>query len=341
MRVALLAPVATAVPPPGYGGTERVVAHLAAGLLRSGHEVALFASGDSQVAVPLRSHFAQSLGDMDKEAYREAEIRHVLWAYGQAKGFDLVHDHTKAWGTLAAAVAGVPVLTTVHNDFTAERRAQYGRHPQHPLVALSRSHRSRMPDLNWLGVVHNAVQTEGVPVVTRKGPYLLFLGRICREKGTHTAIHVARALDWPLVIAGNVSDQAYFEREVRPRLGRSIRYVGEVTGDKKQTLLARARALIFPVAWPEPFGLVPIEANAVGTPVVATRAGAMPELIEAGTNGYLADTLSGLVAATEMAVSLSPFACRAHVDRHFGIDRMVERYVGIYRELLGGGSRAA
>lgn len=341
MRVALVAPVALPIPPRGYGGTERVVALLASGLQRRGHQVTLFASGDSRCPVPVESFFARALSELPAEAYREQELRHVLHAYRQSGGFEVFHDHTKSWGTLAAALARVPVLTTVHNDLTPERRALYGRHRRHPFVALSRAQQSRMPGLNWMGVVHNAVPVNPSPVVSPKGDYLLFLGRICWEKGTHTAVRVAQELDMPLVIAGNVRDARYFRDWVQPHVGRRIRYVGEVQGEAKDRWLAGARALLFPVDWPEPFGLVPLEANAQGTPVVATRQGALPEVITEGVNGYLADSLADLVNATEKALRLSPGACQSHVASYFSADRMVDGYLAMYRRLVEGDDHAA
>jgi glycosyltransferase involved in cell wall biosynthesis len=345
MRIALLAPVALPVPPAGYGGTELVVSLLADGLVARGHDVTLFASGDSCTSARLRACYPrhlEALGVTDRLAYRPYEVSHVAWAFAQSGEFDLIHDHTKDLGTLFSRFCPTPVVTTIHNDFTPERRSAYGAFPEHPYVAISHAHAARMPELNYAGVVYNGLDLADTAFRADKDDYLLFLGRLDEVKGAHTAARVAQALDMPLVMAGRVApkDHAFYTREVEPYLdGVKRRYVGEVTGRPKWDLYAGARALLFPIAWAEPFGLVMIEAMAAGTPVVATRMGSVGEVVEDGVTGCLVEPpgdLESFVAATRAALTLSPAACRTRVERHFSAEKMVDDYVRVYERVLAG-----
>lgn len=342
MRIALLAPVALSVPPRGYGGTELVVHHLAEGLVARGHQVTLFASGDSETSAELRALFPRALtplGFDTRERYQPFERAHGTWAFAQAGAFELIHDHTKALGVTLAPFVRKPVVTTIHNDFTPERRELYTRHRAHAYVAISRAHAERCRELNYLGVVYNGLDVAEAPFRARKEAFLLFLGRLCEAKGTHTAIALARAMELPLVLAGKVDpmDREYFEARVRPHLdGERIRYVGEVYGSAKWDLLSRARCLLFPIQWPEPFGLVMIEAMACGTPVVASRWGSVSEVVGHGVSGWIADDFEGLIEGIRRAPHLSPERCRRWVERRFGTDAMVEGYLRVYERLLSG-----
>lgn len=350
MRIALLAPVALPVPPAGYGGTELVVSLLAEGLVRRGHEVTLFASGDSHTTANLRYRYPrhlEALGVTDKLSYRPHEASHVAWAFEQAAEFDLIHDHTKDLGTIHSRFCRTPVVTTIHNDFTEERKRVYGAYPDHRYVAISHAHAARMPQLNFQGVVYNGLDLSQPIFQTQKEDYLLFLGRLDQDKGAHTAVAIAQALDLPLVMAGRIapSERAWYERHVAPHLdGVKRRYVGEVTGVPKWELYAGARALLFPIQWAEPFGLVMIEAMAAGTPVVGTRKGSVPEVVEDGVTGALVDDpgdLDALVQATKAALDLDPRACRARVERLFSADKMVDDYLAVYERVLAGAPRSA
>jgi glycosyltransferase involved in cell wall biosynthesis len=340
-----LAPIALPVPPQGYGGTELVVAMLADGLVERGHQVVLFASGDSHTQAELRSRFPvalETVGVTDRRTYQSYEAAHVAWAFSQAGEFDLVHDHTKVLGTIYSRFAGVPCVTTIHNDFTQERREVYGAYPHHPYVAISHAHASRMPELNYQGVVYNGLDLSQTIFREDKEDYLLFLGRLDADKGAHTAARIAAELDMPLVMAGRLAekDQGFYEQEIAPYLdGRKRRYVGEVTGRPKWELYAGARALLFPIQWAEPFGLVMIEAMAAGTPVVATRYGSVPEVVAERLTGEIVDSeadLDGLVAATRAAFELSPRECRARVERCFSKAAMVDDYLKVYERVLAG-----
>lgn len=343
MRIALLAPVALPVPPTGYGGTELVISLLAEGLVARGHQVTLFASGDSHTSATLRARYPrhlEALGACDRLSYRPYEVSHVAWAFEQAGEFDVIHDHTKDLGTLFSRFCETPVVTTIHNDFTPERRSVYGAFKAHPYVAISHAHASRMPELNYAGVVYNGLALRDTIFRAEKDDYLLFLGRLDEVKGAHTAARIAHALDLPLVMAGRVApkDREFYAREVAPYLdGVKRRYVGEVSGAPKWELYAGARALLFPIAWAEPFGLVMIEAMAAGTPVVATRMGSVGEVVEDGVTGALVappGDMEAFVAATRRAMALSPADCRARVERLFSADTMVDDYVRVYERVL-------
>ena len=338
MRIALLAPVALTIPPVGYGGTEHVVAALADGLVGRGHDVTLFAAGDARTAATLRSRYPRALeaaGVTDLRRYQDYEHAHVAWALSQASAFEVVHDHTKAWGVCQASLTRTPVVTTVHNDFTRSRRALYGTYPDHAYVAISQAHRARMPELNFLDVVYNGLDLGPTQFRARKDDYWLFIGRLDDQKGAHLAARLAHALDLPLVMAGRIDhERAFYEREVAPWLdGVRRRYVGEVSGAAKWALYAGARALLFPIQWEEPFGLVMIEAMACGTPVVATRRGSVPEIVVAGETGAIAPADAGLEAlatAVREAAEIDPAACRARVERLFSAEAMVKAYERVY-----------
>jgi glycosyltransferase involved in cell wall biosynthesis len=343
MKVALIAPIALPVPPAGYGGTELVVHNLAEGLVALGHDVTLFASGDSGSSAHLAALYPRALGGhLSRVTYQSYEVAHVTAAMGRAREFDIIHDHTKAQGVLAARFCPRPVVTTVHNDFTPERRLVYGANPDHAYVAISEAQAQRMPELNFVGVVYNGLDLTPTYLRESKDDYLLFLGRFDEMKGAHTAARVALALDFPLVMAGRITDadRPYFEAEVAPHLdGVKRRYVGEVTGKPKWDLYAGARALLFPIQWDEPFGLVMIEAMACGTPVVATGRGSVGEVIEPGVSGVIVKPDDGLpqwADATKLALTLAPDDCRRHVQRRFTAKRMAEDYLTVYEQVLAG-----
>jgi glycosyltransferase involved in cell wall biosynthesis len=333
MRIGLIAPVALQVPPVGYGGTERVVAELADGLVARGHAVTLFASGDSRTQARLHAIYPRALTSLTTKAqYQPYEIAHVQAAMRLARQFDVFHDHTKTSGVLAARFCPTPVITTVHNDFTSERRTVYGAYPGHRYVAISQAHARRMPQLNFVGTVYNGLDLAETVFRAAKEDYLLFLGRLDAAKGADVAARLAAELDLPLVMAGRM-EPGFFEERVAPYLdGKRRRYVGEVSGRPKWELYAGARALLFPIQWEEPFGLVMIEALACGTPVLATRRGSVPEILVDGECGVIvpADDFGALAEGVAAAMALDPHACRRRVEARFSAQRMVAAYEAIY-----------
>jgi glycosyltransferase involved in cell wall biosynthesis len=341
LRIAILAPTWFAVPPTGYGGIELVVSLLADGLVDAGHEVTLFASGDSLTKANLSYIFEQAPSELIGRSL--PEIRHALACYERADEFDVINDHS---GIPAAALGGLsqtPVLHTVHGPLdTHETQHAYGSiaevAPSVGLISISENQRRPMPDLPWAATIPNAIDLSIYPSKPHKGDYLLFLGRFSPDKGAHRAVAVAMELGLPLKMAGKnrePKERQYFAELVEPHLGHGgIEYLGEVTHGEKVELLQDARATLFPIEWEEPFGLVMVESMACGTPVIATRHGAVPEVIEQGVSGIIVDNYREMAAALEQADELDPNECRRYVEERFAPERMVGDYAGAYTAAL-------
>jgi glycosyltransferase involved in cell wall biosynthesis len=341
MRIAMLAPAWFAVPPTRYGGIEWVVSILADGLVERGHEVTLFAAGESQT----KAHLVTSYDEAP--SYRIGmslpDLHHALTCLERGEEFDLVHDHS---GPLAAALGGairVPFCHTVHGPLTGEPGAVYSQIgavcPSVRLISLSQNQRSPLPGLNWLATVHNAIDLDSYPFDAGDDGYLLFLGRMSPDKGAHNAVRIAQAAGLPLRLAGKMHDaeeRDHFDHHVRPHLGGDIEYLGEVTHDEKVALLQRARLTLFPIQWPEPFGLVMVESMACGTPVLATRQGAVPEVVWDGVSGAVEDTVDGLIERLPETAALDRERVRADAESRFSASRMVEEYERAYQRLVHG-----
>jgi glycosyltransferase involved in cell wall biosynthesis len=339
MRIAILSPVWFPVPPTGYGGIEWVVSLLADGLVEAGHDVTLFASGESQTKARLSSVYREApshrIGNSLPELY------HALGCLGRADEFDVVNDHS---GPLAAAVGAAvsrPVVHTVHGPLDGEAGRVYEQlahvAPRVGLISLSLNQRRPLPDLPWIANCPNAIELGAYPVHERRGDYLLYLGRMSADKGAHRAIEVALEAGLPLKLAGKMREPAekeYFERHVEPHLGEGIEYLGETTHERKTSLLQNARATLFPIDWEEPFGLVMIESMACGTPVIATRRGAVPEVIEHGRGGIIVDSFEEMADAIAEADRLDPLECRRSVEERFSAARMVRDYETAYAAAL-------
>jgi glycosyltransferase involved in cell wall biosynthesis len=341
VRIAILSPVWFPVPPVGYGGIEWVVSLLADGLAEAGHEVTLFASGDSESKAELVSVFPTAPSEqIGKTA---TELRHALSCLERAGDFDIVNDHS---GPLAAAIGGAggtPLVHTVHGPLTGadgDLYASLGRvHPDVGLISLSFNQRLPQPDLHWVANCHNALDLDAYPVHSSRGEYLLFLGRMSEDKGCHRAVEVAQQAGVPLKIAGKMREPAereYFEAYVAPHLGDGIEYLGETSHGKKVALLQNARATLFPIEWEEPFGLVMIESMACGTPVIATRWGAVPEVIEHGRSGVIVDDYREMADALPDADRIELMDCRRSVEERFSAERMVRDYEDAYKAVLAG-----
>ncbi|HZP31448.1 MAG TPA: glycosyltransferase family 4 protein [Acidimicrobiia bacterium] len=336
MRLAIIAPPWVPVPPPAYGGTETVLDALARALVVSGHDVLLYATGDSTSPVPTR--WARPLAAGTVATGSATELHHVVNAYEAVIdwGAEIVHDHTLV-GPLYAPRFGVPVVTTNHGPFEGEL-FDYYRAIAHtvPVIALSRHHASTAGDIPVAAVINHGVDLAAFPFGRGDGGYALFLGRMSPDKGVHTAVSVARAAGVPLRIAAKMrepAEQRYFEERVRPLLGAGVEYVGEVGGTAKLELLARATCLLNPIEWNEPFGMVMIEALACGTPVVATPRGSAPEIVLHGATGYLAAGEASLVEAVGRAGELDRRRCRADVAERFSSRRMAADHVALYERV--------
>jgi glycosyltransferase involved in cell wall biosynthesis len=340
MRVAVLAPPWFAVPPSGYGGIEWIVWLLADGLTANGHDVTLFASGDSRTKAKLEAVFERAPSELIGRSLPELE--HVLSCYERAGEFDVINDHTSPLGAGLGGLVSTPVVHTVHGPLDAELGAVYeslGKvAPSVGLISISLNQRRPKPDLNWVANIPNALDLEHYPCKPHRGDYLLFLGRLNHEKGAHRAVAVAMELGLPLKLAGKMREQReqeYFAEFVEPHLGNGIEYLGEVNHGTKVELLQNARATLFPIEWEEPFGLVMIESMACGTPVIATRHGAVPEVIQDGRGGIIVDHWREIPEALERADAIEPIECRRFAEESFAPERMVADYERAYEAAIG------
>ena len=345
MRIGLLAPPWLPVPPPAYGGTEAVVDRLARGIQAAGHEVVLFTTGDATCPVDRRWAFEVAQAPRMGEAV--AELRHLVHAYEALASCDIVHDHTVIGPAYAERLPALPVVTTNHGPFDVELLDVY-RAVAHrvPIIAISHAQAAAAHGLPLAGVIHHGIDLERFPIGQGDGGYLLFLGRMTPDKGAEQAIAIARRAGLPLRLAAKVrepAEQRYFDERVRPLLGPGVEFVGEVGGEDKYELLAGAVALLNPIQWEEPFGLVMIEALACGTPVLATPRGAVPEIVDHGVTGFLGSE-DELVAAAARCGELDRAACRAAVAERFSTARMVEDHLDLFARILAArdaGRRAA
>jgi len=338
MKIAVLAPVWFAVPPTGYGGIEWVVSLLADGLADAGHDVTLFASGDSRTRAELAAVFHEAPSRQIGRTYWE--LQHALSCYARAAEFDVINDHTGMLGATLGATVPTPVAHTVHGPLDGEPGEIYEVisrvAPRVGLISISMNQRKPKSHLNWIANCHNALDFSVYPVKPHRGDYLLFLGRLSPDKGAHRAVAVAMETGLPLKIAGKLQEpkeREYFHELVEPHLVDGIEYLGEVTHGEKVELLQNARATLFPIEW-EPFGLVMIESMACGTPVIATRWGAVPEVIEDGHSGIIVDDYTQMAAALEQADELDPLELRRYVEKEFSPQRMVNDYVAAYEAAI-------
>lgn len=336
LKIGLLAPPWAAVPPPGYGGTESVVCQLAQGLTAAGHEVVLFATGDSTAPVPIV--YAMASANWDRIGHGEVELPHVMRGYEALAGCDIIHDHTLLGPAWALATGYDRVVTTSHGPFSGELRAIYRRYGKRlPVVAISHDQASHAPEIAVDRVIHHGVDPGEYPQGGGDGGYLLFLGRMTPDKGVREAVLAARAAGEPLIIAAKnrePAERAYFTEEIEPLLTDDVDVRGEVTGDAKLALLGAAKALLNPIQWAEPFGLVMIEAMACGTPVVACPNGAAPEIVDTGRTGFLCSDPADLVRAIHRVGELERAACRAAVSQRFSTARMIDDHVALYQEMV-------
>jgi glycosyltransferase involved in cell wall biosynthesis len=344
LRIGVVAPPYFDVPPAAYGGVEAVVADLIDALDQRGHDVTLFAAGQPGTKATFVSLWdgtvPERLGESYPEAMHAAASRRAVLDAVRGAGLDVVHEHTLT-GPLNAAVyaaAGVPTVHTVHGPVDDDLYPYYrALGSDVHLVAISNQQRQRAPDLNWISTVHNGLDVEAWPYRERKEEYALFLGRFHPQKAPHLALDAAHAAGMPLVLAGKCSEpieKQYYEREVTPRLTRSDHIFGVADALSKRELLAGARCLLFPVRWEEPFGMVMIEAMACGTPVVALRGGAVPEVVVDGVTGIICDEPADLARAMHDVSGMSPAACRAHVVANFGVENLARGYEDAYRAAM-------
>ena len=345
MRIAQIAPLYESVPPKLYGGTERVVACLSDALVQRGHEVVLFASGDSKTCakvVPCREMALR----LDKKLSWDipAHLAMLAEVRKRASDFDILHFHLDCFHLPLFQDMADRTLTTVHGrqDIDDLRRL-HQHYPDYPLVSISASQRRPLPHLRWVKTIHHGYpKTQYTFSPVAKGDYLAFLGRIAPEKGVDRAIEIARRTGLPLRIAAKVdpADRDYFEARILPLLDApGVQFVGEISEAEKSDFLGGALALLFPISWPEPFGLVMIEAMACGTPVIAFNQGAVPEVIRDGKTGFIVENVDEAVRAIPRLDIINREAVRSTFERHFSVDVMAANYEVVYANLIRNGHR--
>lgn len=339
MKIAQIAPLIERVPPRRYGGTERVVYYLTEALVDMGHDVTLFASGDSLTTA---RHIAVSDTSLrTAETRRDPNIWHLhqlLNVVEMASEFDIVHFHTDYFHFPVWRNVTTPQLTTLHGRLDIpDLSIIYNEFADMSVASISNSQRRPIPDANWAGTVYNGTPSDAYSFSPDGGDYFAFLGRFSPEKGPEDAIRIAKELDTPLKMAAKIDpvDQEYFDNSVKPLLDHPlIEFIGEVDEAGKNELLGSAKALLFPIAWPEPFGLVMTEAMACGTPVVAYRNGSVDEVMLDGVTGFVVDSLEEAVEAADEVSRLDRQACRDHFDEHFTVEQMADGYMSLYEKLV-------
>jgi glycosyltransferase involved in cell wall biosynthesis len=339
MRIAQIAPLAESVPPKLYGGTERVVSWLTEELVALGHDVTLFASGDSRTTGRLVSVIPRAIRLSKPRPDPFPAYAALLEVIAKsAHNFDVVHCHTEWLHLPLLSGLGVPCLTTFHNRLdTPDLPPVIARFPSAPLVSISDQHRLQLPAAKWLGTVYHGIPINVLRPSYDPGAYLAFVGRLTREKGPETAIRIAKAAGMPLRMAAKVprAESRYYKEHLQPLVdGDHIKLLGELNDEGKGDLLKGASALLFPIDWPEPFGLVMIEAMACGTPVIAFSRGSVPEVIDEGVTGFIVDNEEEAVAAVARVPELDRGLVRATFERRFSARRMAEDYLRFYQKLL-------
>jgi glycosyltransferase involved in cell wall biosynthesis len=341
MKIAQVAPLYESVPPKCYGGTELVVSYLTEGLLRRGHEVTLFASGDSISGARLYAGCERALRGQKVKDPLAYHVRMLGMVARRAEEFEIIHVHIDYIHYPVMRYLNIKSVTTLHGRLDIPDLVPLHREYQDMrTIAISKSQRSALPSANWVGTVHHGMPTDlfTPPDLNQEGKYLAFLGRISPEKGLDRAIEIARRVGMPLKIAAKIdaSDQEYFDSKIRHLLDDPlVEYIGEISQQQKPEFLGNAHALLFPIDWPEPFGLVLIESLACGTPVVAFEMGSVPEIIEDGVTGYLVQGIEEAVHAVHLIRLLDRRVCRHVFEKRFSVERMCLDYEAIYEKVAG------
>lgn len=345
LRIAQLAPLYERIPPKLYGGTERVVSYITEELVRRGHQVTLFASGDSETGALLVPGCPQSLrlaGKAELGGFLQLPMISDVYD-GAANRFDVIHSHIDYWSFPFARLTNVPTVATMHGRLDVEElHPVYARYRSMPLVSISDAQRTPLPLMNWVDTIYHGLPRDLLRFSPGPGKYLAFLGRISPEKRPDLAIEVARRVGIPLKLAAKVDavDRDYFQTVIKPLLSPpDIEYIGEIGEPEKSEFLGNALAFMFTIDWPEPFGLAMIEALACGTPVIARPCGSIPEVIRNGATGFIVKSVEEMVAAVRDIGKLAREECRREFENRFTVEIMVDRYEQIYRQLIDGGQR--
>ncbi len=341
MRIAQIAPLAESVPPALYGGTERVVSYLTEELVQLGHEVTLFASGDSRTRAKLISTVPRALRlDRNVQDFLPYSCMQVAQVLRNADDFDILHFHIDLIHYACASEIAAQFLTTLHGRLDLpDLQPFYRAFPQFPLVSISGAQRLPIPQANWLATIHHGLPKDLLQFSPEPADHFAFLGRLSPEKGPEKAIRIAEGLGIPLKIAAKLDrkDQDFFAAEVKPLLDNPlVEWIGEIAEHEKSAFLGSACAVLFPVDWPEPFGLVLIEAMACGTPVVAFRRGSVPEIVEHGVTGFLVDSVEQAIEAGRHVRELDRALIRRRFDERYTATRMANDYLAAYETVVRG-----
>lgn len=340
MRIAQVAPLWERVPPSTYGGIELVVGLLTDELVRRGHEVTLFASGDSITAAELVSVHPRALRlDSNVKEYGIYEMLQLAWVYEQAEEFDIIHSHVGYGALPYGNLVKTPTVHTLHGIFTSDNEKMFKYAKNKPYVSISHAQREPRLGLNYVATVYNGIDVSSYKFYPQpeEPPYLAFLGRMSPEKGPHLAIAIAKLAGWHLKMAGKVDivDVEYFEREIKPQIdGKQIEYLGEANHAQKNALMGGAVATLFPITWREPFGLVMVESMAAGTPVIAMNLGSTLEVIAQGKTGFLCNNVGECVNAISQVTELDRYGCREYVNKHFSVENMTDGYEAVYEKIV-------
>ncbi|MBK1987535.1 glycosyltransferase family 4 protein [Sphaerospermopsis aphanizomenoides BCCUSP55] len=340
MRIAQIAPLWERVPPPAYGGIELVVGLLTDELVKRGHEVTLFASGDSLTLANLISVHPRALRlDSTVKDYSIYELLNLALVYERCEEFDIIHSHTGHTPLAYTKLVKTPTVHTLHGIFTPDNEKIFKYAKKQPYISISDAQREPRLGLNYVATVYNGIDVSSYEFYPQpiNEPYLAFLGRMSPEKGAHLAIEIAKQSGWQLKMAGKVDvvDVEYFEKEIKPHIdGKQIQYLGEANHAEKNVLMGGAVATLFPITWREPFGLVMVESMASGTPVIAMRMGSTPEVIADGETGFLCNHTQEFIQAIDRVERLNRYACRRYVETHFSVQQMTDGYEAVYQQIL-------
>ncbi|MDX2214125.1 MAG: glycosyltransferase family 4 protein [Oculatellaceae cyanobacterium bins.114] len=340
MRIAQVSPLWERVPPPAYGGTELVVSLLTDELVRRGHDVTLFASGDSITLANLESAYPRALR-LDSTVKEPAiyEMLQLSEVYERADEFDIIHSHMGCAALPYTRLVKTPTVHTMHGIFTPDNEKMFLHARNQPYVSISDSQREPKLGLNYVATVYNGIDVDSYQFheTPQESPYLAFLGRISPEKGAHLAIEIAKRTGFQLKMAGKIDavDVDYYEEQIKPFIdGEQIQFLGEANHVQKNALMGGAIATLFPITWREPFGLVMVESMASGTPVIAMELGSTREVIVQGETGFLCNSVDECVEAVKQIPQISRLECRQHIERNFSVTRMVDGYEAVYQQLI-------
>lgn len=340
MRIAQIAPLSERVPAKKYGGTERVTHDLTEELVKMGHQVTLFASGDSLTSARLVSVYPKGLReagiDLNPYSFASLYLMNIGVAYQMQDEFDIIHDHNDYFSLPTAIIAHTPVVMTLHGAFTTTKARIFERLNKPYFVSISNAQRKSMPNLNYIGNVYNGLNFTSYPFSKKDDGYLLFVGRIDPEKGVDKAIEVAEFLDLPLIIAAKLDYmfRDYFEEKIKSNLNDRIKWIGEIETEERNNLMSKAICVLHPITWKEPFGLTMIESMACGAPVVAFNRGSVPEIVKDGKTGYIVEDTMEMVNAVRQIHKISREDCRKYALKKFNSRKMAEGYEKTYQKVI-------